>query len=107
MCLARGMYFSRNTAGLPKARPASDWASSSSLSRSRGLVHHPHAASAAAKGGLDDEGETDLATDPEGFLAIGDRFLSAGKHGHIDPFGESAGGCLVAHHVEEFRARDQ
>ena len=70
MCLARGMYFSRKTAGLPKARSASPCASSSSAGEVGGLVHDAHAASAAAEGRLDDEREADLRRHLQRLVAV-------------------------------------
>ena len=104
MCLARGMYFSRKTAGFPKARPASPCASSRSPARSASFFT-THAASAAAKGRLDDQREPDFAGGLQRLVPVTDRFLRAGKHRHPDPLGQSAGGGLVAHHVQEFRTR--
>ena len=63
MCLARGMYFSRNTARIAEGAPASLCASSSRCVEIAGLVHHAHAASAAAERRLDDQRKADLLRD--------------------------------------------
>ena len=79
MCLARGMYFSRKTAGLPNARSASRLRLVEQRGEIAGLVHHAHAAAAAAERRLDDEREADLLRDLQRLLAVGDRLLGAGQ----------------------------
>ena len=104
MCLARGMYFSRKTAGLPKARPASPLGLVEQSGQIGGFVHHAHAASAAAEGRLDDEREADFLRDlqaPRSRSSIG--IFRAGQRGDADLLRQRAGGDLVAHQFEQLR----
>ena len=67
-------------------------ASSSSSPRSAGLVHHAHAASAAAEGRLDDEREADLlarASAPASRSV--DRLFGAGQRPERRPFAPARG----------------
>ena len=74
MCLARAnVVFPGKPPGCRRPRSASPWASSSRAARSAGLVDDPHAAAAAAEGGLDDQGKADRAGDAPGLLPVGDR----------------------------------
>ena len=69
-----------------------------------GLGHHAHAAATAAERGLDDEREADFAGDFQGFGAVFDGIFRARQDGHVDFLRERAGGDLVAHEAEQFRA---
>ena len=69
------------------------------------FLHHAHAASAAAEGGLDDEREADLLCGLHRLLAVGNGFFVAGQNRDVDFLCERAGGGFVAHHVEQLRPR--
>ncbi len=105
MCLARGMYFSRKTAGLPNARPASPRASSSRLCEIRRFVHDAHAAAAAAKRRFDDQRKTNFLGDLQRFVAVVNRLFRSGQGGHTDLLRQRARRRLVAHHLEQFGTR--
>jgi hypothetical protein len=92
--------FSRNTAGLPNARPASVCASSSSFSRSPALCTTRMPRPPPPKAALMMSGK------PISFAAAA---LRRDPHGSSVPsrsapdfLRERAGGRLVAHHVEQF-----
>ena len=64
------------------------------------LAHHAHAAPAAAKGGLDDDGEAVLVGELLDLLVPLDGALGAGHHGHVALDGQLAGRDLVAEGVD-------
>jgi hypothetical protein len=67
-------------------------------------VHHAHAATAAAAGGLDDDRVADLAGDLHDFFRIvRQRAFRAGHAGHAGLDHGLLGRHLVAHHADGFR----
>ena len=105
MCLARGMYFSRKTAGLPKARPASLRASSSRSARSAAFVTTRMPRPPPPNAALMMSGKPRARRDFQRLRAVGDGIFRAGQDGHADFFGEGARGDLVAHQTQQFGAR--
>ncbi len=105
MCLARGMYSSRNTAALPKARSASPCASSSKRCEVARLLRRPHAAAAAAERRLDDAAGNRC---PARRRSASSRSVIGssvpGSIGTPAAFAAARGGGLVAHHARAARA---
>jgi len=64
------------------------------------LAHDTHAAAAAAKGRLDDDGEAILVGEGFDVLELLDRARGAGHDGHFALDGEGAGRDLVAEGVD-------
>ena len=64
------------------------------------VVRHPHPASAAAAGGLDDHGVADFPGDFQRFLLVLDGTVAAGHHGHTRLAHRLAGRDLVSHRAD-------
>ena len=69
------------------------------------LVNHAHAATAAAKRGLDDQRKANLLRDLQRFATVFNRVFRARQHRHVDLLRKRAGGGFVAHVAEQIHAR--
>jgi hypothetical protein len=105
MCLARGIYFSRNTAGLPNARPAS-LRFIEQIRQVARLVHDAHAASAAAKGRFDDQRKPNFLRARSSTLRC-DRSIGSSVPGSVGTFifRQRARRDFITHQLQQLRTR--
>ncbi len=104
MWRARRTKRSRKTASLPKAAAGFAAGLLQLAGELGGLIHHAHAASAAAEGRLDDQREADFGGDLLRLLRVGHRLLGAGNHRNAGALGQAARRGLVAQQFEQLRA---
>ena len=69
------------------------------------LAHHAHAASAAAKGRLDDQRKADLLRRRQCLLAVAHRLIRAFQDRHVQLARHIARRSLVTHHLQDLRVR--
>ncbi len=76
------------------------------VEQARFAVHHPHAATAAAAGGLDDDRVADFARQAQAFLTVVAQWaVGTGYARHPGLLHGADGRNLVAHQADGFRAR--
>ena len=106
MCFARGDVFLEENRGIAEARAGLALRFVEQSVEVGRLVHHAHAAPAAAERRLDDERKADLLRDsraPPSGRVTGSSV--PGSVGTLSFCGQRAGRRLVAHHLEQLRAR--